>query len=82
MVWKSSIAALILAAGLWVVGCSSGHGGGGCGSGCCGSGGPPPAAPAGPVKPAAGYYCPMHAQVTSMGPDKCRICGMQLVPRE
>ncbi len=28
------------------------------------------------------HYCPMHPEVTSMGPDKCRICGAQLVPRE
>lgn len=28
------------------------------------------------------YYCPMHPEVTSTGPDKCRICGMQLVPKE
>lgn len=82
MPWKSSLAALIVAAGLWVVGCSSGHGRGGCGSGCCDSGGPPPTAPAGPVRPAAGYFCPMHPEVTSTSPGKCRICGMQLVERK
>lgn len=34
MIWKSSLAVLILAVGLWAVGCSSGPAGApGCGSG-------------------------------------------------
>ena len=26
------------------------------------------------------HFCPQHPQVTSMGPDKCRVCGNLLVP--
>lgn len=38
------------------------------------------------VDPATGprlqvrHFCPQHPSVTSMGPDKCRICGNLLVP--
>ncbi|GEM_PF-3683857 len=29
MFWKASLAAMVIAAGLWIAGCSSGPGGGG-----------------------------------------------------
>jgi len=34
------------------------------------------------TKPAAKrrYYCPMHPEVITDGPDKCPKCGMDLVP--
>jgi hypothetical protein len=42
--------------------------------------GPPLSAePAGAEPNAARWTCPMHAEVVSDEPGKCRICGMKLV---
>lgn len=40
-----------------------------------------PAGPQGEQK-AVRYFCPTHPQVTSTGPEKCRVCGRLLVPEE
>ncbi len=84
MLSKSMGLALVLATGLWLVGCSDGPArhAGGCGGGGCGSGNPAPPPPGpGPAAQAAAYVCPMHPQVTSNAPGNCSICGMALSPR-
>lgn len=73
---KCAAVALVIAAALWLAGCTSNSG---CGRGCCGGGGAPPPPP--PASQTAVYYCPMHPQVTAPGPGNCSICGMALVPR-
>ncbi len=50
--------------------------------GCHSGAGPDPGVDENGRRHPVQFYCPMHPEVTSMGPDKCRICGTQLVPKE
>ncbi|GEM_PF-6399475 len=63
-----SCAALVLGAGLLLVGCRGGttH--------------DDTVDPATGERRAVRHFCPQHPSVTSMGPDKCRTCGAMLVP--